>query len=135
MINNVVLIGRLVATPKLKCTPQQNAVTSFTLAVERSYARQGEQRQADFINCVAWRKTAEFITKYFQKGNMIAVTGSIQTRNYQDQNGNKRIAVEVIVEQASFCGEKVSANNAEPNYTQASSDDFEEISGDEDLPF
>lgn len=135
MINNVVLIGRLVATPELKCTPQQNAVTNFALAVERSYARQGEQRQADFINCVAWRKTAEFITKYFQKGNMIAVTGSIQTRNYQDKNGNKRIAVEVIVEQASFCGEKVSANNAEPNYTQASSDDFEEISGDDDLPF
>ncbi len=135
MINNVVLIGRLVATPELKYTPQQNAVTSFALAVERSYARQGEQRQADFINCVAWRKTAEFITKYFQKGNMIAVTGSIQTRNYQDKNGNKRIAVEVIVEQASFCGEKVSANNAEPNYTQANSDDFEEITGDDDLPF
>lgn len=112
MINNVVLIGRLVATPELKYTPQQNAVTSFSLAVERSYARQGEQRQADFINCVAWRKIAEFITKYFQKGNMIAVTGSIQTRNYQDKNGNKRIAVEVIVEQASFCGEKVSINEA-----------------------
>lgn len=135
MINNVVLIGRLVATPELKYTPQQNAFTSFALAVERSYARQGEERQTDFINCVAWRNTAEFISKYFQKGNMIAVTGSIQTRNYEDKNGNKRIAVEVIVSQASFCGEKVSINKATPNYNQASSDDFEEIAGDDDLPF
>lgn len=135
MINNVVLMGRLVATPELRNTQTGLAVTSFSLAVERSYARQGEQRQTDFINCVAWRKIAEFITKYFQKGNMIAVTGSIQTRNYQDKNGNKRIAVEVIVEQASFCGEKVSINKATPNYNQASSDDFEEITGDDDLPF
>ncbi len=135
MINNVVLIGRLVATPELKYTPQQNSVTSFALAVERSYARQGEQRQTDFINCVAWRKTADFISKYFQKGNMIAVTGSIQTRNYEDKNGNKRTAIEVVVEQASFCGEKTSTNNSAPNYAQANADDFEEISGDDDLPF
>ena len=84
MINNVVLMGRLVATPELRNTQTGLAVTSFTIAVDRSYVRQGEQRQADFINCVAWRNTAEFITRYFQKGSMIAVTGSIQTRNYED---------------------------------------------------
>lgn len=85
MINNVVLMGRLVATPELRNTQTGLAVTSFSLAVERSYARQGEQRQTDFINCVAWRNTAEFISRYFQKGSMIAVTGSIQTRNYEDK--------------------------------------------------
>ena len=106
MINNVVLMGRLVATPELRNTQTGLAVTSFSLAVERSYARQGEQRQTDFINCVAWRNTAEFISRYFQKGSMIAVTGSIQTRNYEDKNGNKRTAVEVLVDQASFCGSK-----------------------------
>ena len=131
MINNVVIMGRFVSTPELKYTSSQTEVTSFTLAVERSYARQGEQRQTDFINCVAWRNTAEFISKYFQKGSMIAVTGSIQTRNYEDKNGNKRIAVEVIVEQASFCGSKAeTSNNNQPQYN-----DFEEISGDDDLPF
>ena len=131
MINNVIIMGRFVSTPELKYTSSQTEVTSFTLAVERSYARQGEQRQTDFINCVAWRKTAEFITKYFQKGSMVAVTGSIQTRNYEDKNGNKRTAVEVLVDRASFCGlESRNGNNNQPQYN-----DFEEISGDDDLPF
>ena len=131
MINNVVIMGRFVSTPELKYTSSQTEVTSFTLAVERSYARQGEQRQTDFINCVAWRNTAEFISKYFQKGSMIAVTGSIQTRNYEDKNGNKRTAVEVLVDRASVCGSKAEAsNNSQPQYN-----DFEEISGDDDLPF
>ena len=134
-MNKVILMGRLTRDVEMRQTPNGVSLARFSIAVNRRFAGKDAQQQADFINCVAWRKTAEFITKYFQKGNMIAVTGSIQTRNYQDKNGNKRIAVEVIVEQESFCGEKVSANNAEPNYTQASSDDFEEISGDEDLPF
>ena len=102
MINNVVLMGRLVAAPELRSTGTGISVTSFTLAVERAYAKSGEQRQADFIDCVAWRNTAEFITKYFQKGSMIAITGSIQTRNYEDKNGNKRKAVEILVDNASF---------------------------------
>ena len=119
MINNVVLMGRLVATPELRNTQTGLAVTSFTIAVDRSYVRQGEQRQADFINCVAWRNTADFITKYFQKGSMIAVTGSIQTRNYEDKNGNKRTAVEVIVDQASFCGSKAETGTGNGNYNQS----------------
>ncbi len=145
MINNVVLMGRLVATPELRNTQNGIAVTTFALAVERSFARAGEQRQADFINCVAWRNTAEFISRYFQKGSMIAVTGSIQTRNYEDKNGNKRTATEVIVDQASFCGSKAetgtgnysapAAMPAAPSFSNASEGDFEEISGDDDLPF
>ena len=90
MINNVVLMGRLVATPELRSTGTGVSVASFTIAVDRAYAKQGEQRQADFIDCVAWRNTAEFITRYFQKGSMIAITGNIQTRTYEDKNGIKR---------------------------------------------
>ena len=130
MINNVVLMGRLVAAPELRSTGTGISVTSFTLAVERAYAKSGEQRQADFIDCVAWRNTAEFITKYFQKGSMIAITGSIQTRNYEDKNGNKRKAVEILVNSVSFCGSK--ANTSVPPSSNA---DFDELGEDEDLPF
>ena len=146
MINNVVLMGRLVATPELRNTQNGIAVTTFTLAVERSFARAGEQRQADFINCVAWRNSAEFISRYFQKGSMLAITGSLQTRNYEDKNGNKRTATEVVVDQASFCGSKAETGTsgysapaapmpAAPSFSTASEGDFEEISGDDDLPF
>lgn len=148
MINNVVLMGRLVATPELRNTPSGVAVLSFSLAVERSFARAGEQRQADFIDCVAWRNTAEFISKYFQKGSMIAITGSIQTRTYDDKNGNKRKATEILVDQASFCGSKAETGTsagsyaapaapapAAPSFATGSDGDFEEIAGDDDLPF
>ena len=97
---------------------------------ERAYAKQGEQRQTDFIDCVAWRNTAEFITKYFQKGSMIAVTGSIQTRSYEDKNGNKRKAVEILVNSVNFCGSK-----ADTSAPPASNADFDELGEDEDLPF
>ena len=145
MINNVVLMGRLVATPELRNTQTGIAVTSFSIAVERSFARAGEQRQADFIDCVAWRNTAEFITRYFQKGSMIAITGSIQTRTYDDKNGSKRKATEIIVDQASFCGSKAEtgtgsytapvAQTPAPSFSTGSDGDFEEISGDDELPF
>lgn len=147
MINNVVLMGRLVATPELRSTGTGISVASFTLAVERAYAKAGEQRQADFIDCIAWRNTAEFITRYFQKGSMIAITGNIQTRNYEDKNGNKRKAVEVVVDNASFCGSKAESGTTggysapaapaapAPSFTSGSESDFEEISEDDDLPF
>ena len=147
MINNVVLMGRLVATPELRSTGTGVSVASFTLAVERAYAKAGEQRQADFIDCIAWRNTAEFITRYFQKGSMIAITGNIQTRNYEDKNGNKRKAVEVVVDNASFCGSKAESGTTggysapaapaapAPSFTSGSESDFEEISEDDDLPF
>ena len=106
MINNVVLMGRLTAAPELKTTQSGISTVRFSIAVERRYNKQGEERQTDFIDCVAWRQTAEFVSKYFNKGSMIAVEGSIQTRNYEDKNGNKRKAVEVQVDNVSFCGSK-----------------------------
>ena len=109
MLNSVTLMGRLVADPELKTTQNGTSVVSFRLAVERNYAPQGQEWQADFIPCVAWRQTAEFIGKYFTKGRMIAVEGSLQSRNYEDKNGQKRTAIEVIVDQAYFADSKPAA--------------------------
>ena len=95
-------MGRLTDVPVLRETQAGKKVSSLTLAVERDYG----ERATDFIDCVAWRQTAEFVSKYFNKGSMIAVEGSIQTRNYEDKNGNKRKAVEVQVDNVSFCGSK-----------------------------
>ena len=136
MLNNVVLMGRLCQTPELKSTQSGTEVTSFALAVERSYCKQGEERQADFIDCVAWRNTASFITRYFEKGSMIAITGEIQTRTYQDKNGNNRKVTEVLVNQASFCGgNKESGDKPNLNVAPPSETDYEEIGDDSDLPF
>lgn len=145
MINTVALTGRLTADPELKHTSNGIAVVSFCVAVNRRF----KDQQADFINCVAWRQTAEFICKYFVKGQMIGLEGSIQTRNYTDQDGNKRNATEVLVENASFCESKKSESNSRPSpsaaapaaaapspgYFSGSSEDFEEITPDDDLPF
>lgn len=106
MLNCAVIMGRLTADPELRTTGNGISVTSFSVAVDRNYQRQGQERQTDFINVVAWRQTAEFVTRYFRKGQMIAVQGSIQTRNYEDRNGNKRTAVGIVTESVSFCGSK-----------------------------
>lgn len=128
MLNEVILMGRLTAAPDLKTTTSGNSVTSFSLAVDRRYTQNGEKK-ADFIPCVAWRSTAEFITKYFNKGDLIAVIGEIQTRNYEDKNKNKRTAVEVNVNEASFCGGKNNSSNA-PEAAPTAND-----YNDDDLPF
>ena len=112
MINRVVLMGRLTAAPELRQTPSGVSVASFSVAVDRRYTKDGE-RQTDFINIVAWRQTADFVCRYFRKGNMIALDGSIQTRNYTDKNGNKRTAFEVVADSVSFCGGK--AKNDTPD--------------------
>ena len=142
MINSVILGGRLTADPELKTTPSGISVTSFTIAVNRRFgAKNGEEPQADFINVTAWRQTAEFICRYFGKGQMIAVEGSIQTRNYEDKNGNKRTAFEVVANNVSFCGERrdqsaaPGSNTAPAAYSYTDSDEFTELSGDSDLPF
>ena len=136
MLNTVILMGRMTADPELKKTPSGVSVTAFTVAVNRSYVKQGEERQSDFIECVAWRNTAEFISKYFRKGQMIAVQGSILTRSYEDKQGNKRKAVEVLVDKADFCGEKKTEAKPDFNgFSQGSADDFSTISEDEDMPF
>ena len=105
MLNRVILMGRLTADPELRKTASDLSVTSFTLAVDRNYGK-GADRQTDFINCVAWRQTAEFISRYFSKGKLMALEGSIQVRNYVDKNDNKRQAVEVLVDQAFFAESK-----------------------------
>lgn len=96
MLNTAAVMGRFAADPELKHTPSGVAVTSFTLAVDRNYAKPGEERQTNWIDVVAWRGTAEFICKYFTKGRMIAVTGSLQTRTWEDKNGSKHKAVELV---------------------------------------
>lgn len=106
MINVVAIMGRLVADPELRTTQQGTNVCTFRIACERSYTPKGQQRQADFVDIVAWGKTAEFICKFFRKGGMIAIDGSIQTRQYQDKQGNKRTAVEVVANNISFAGAK-----------------------------
>ena len=106
MINNVVIMGRLTKDPELKTTQSGLSVVSFTVAVDRNCQKDGERR-ADFLNVVAWRQTAEFVEKYFAKGSMIAIQGSIQTRKYEDKSGNKRTAVEIVADNVSFCGSKI----------------------------
>ena len=143
MFNLVVLTGRLTADPELKKTNTGISVTSFSIAVNRRY-RAGEETQTDFINIVAWRQTAEFITNYFKKGNMIGIEGSIQTRKYTDKNGNNRTVFEVVASNAQFVESKKdsapSAGNVsdEPaSFSNAESSDFTEIDSgmDDDLPF
>ena len=148
MINMVALMGRLTFEPELRTTPSGVSVIRFQVACDRNYQRSGQDRQADFIDCVAWRQTAEFISRYFHKGSMIAVEGTIQTSNYTDKDGNKRKQIEVLTNNVSFCGGK-SENGSQgtqgaqnEQYTQGGMDinpdtsDFEEIvDDDDDLPF
>lgn len=110
-LNKVVLCGRLTADPELKQTPSGVAVTTFNLAINRKYQPKNEdgspaQQQADFINVVAWRQTAEFITRYFRKGSSLCITGAIQTRSWTDQNNQKRYVTEVVAEEAMFVDSK-----------------------------
>ena len=141
-MNVCAMMGRFVRDPELKTTNNGTSVCSFTLAVDRSYTPKGEEKKADFIDFVAWRGTAEFIEKHFQKGSMIAVTGELQTRTYEDKDGNKRKVVEIVVSNASFCGGKSenrgSVDVEGPAPAPAATveqQDFEEITDDGDLPF
>ena len=106
MLNIVALMGRLTADPELRTTPSGVSVCRFTLAVDRNYAKAGTERQADFISCVAWRQQAEFISRYFVKGQLVAVNGSIQTGSYTDNNGNKRYTTDVVVDNVNFTGDR-----------------------------
>lgn len=128
-MNKVILLGRLTKDPETRYTQSTNTqVTSFTLAVNRRFVKQGEERQADFINCVAWNKTAEFVSKYFRKGQQVGVIGRIQTRNYDDDKGIKHYVTEVIIEETYFAGDKKEENQSN------TANDFE-ITDSSDLPF
>ena len=135
-MNKVSLTGRLTATPELKQTQSGNSVVSFCMAVDRRFRGQDGKRETDFINCVAWRKTAEFIAKYFGKGRMIAINGAIQTRKYTDRDGKDRTATEVIADEVYFCGDK-QADNVQPSSGGQNTppEGFEEYSDGDDLPF
>lgn len=140
MLNMVGLMGRLTYEPEIRVTTSGVSVLRFQIACDRAYQKAGEERKTDFIDCVAWRQTAEFIGKYFHKGSMIAIEGTIQTDNYTDKNGNNRKQVEVIANNVSFCGSKADNNNAQAapaqEYASADNSDFEEIvEDDDDLPF
>jgi len=145
--NKVILIGNMVADPELKTTPTGVNVCSFRIAVGRRFVKANEPQQTDFIDIVAWRTQAEFVAKYFTKGKPILVCGAIQSRNWQDKEGNKRTTVEIIADEITFVERKsvsdgFADSGAEPNVSASSystnyesTPKFEEISSDDDLPF
>ena len=152
MLNVIAIMGRLVADPELRTTPAGVNVCQFRIACDRNFARQGAQRQADFVDIVAWRQRADFVCKYFQKGSMIAIEGALQSRNYQDKNGNNRTATAVVASNISFAGSKGTSSakvddggeaaprsdawpKADPPANYGGVDDFAVIDDNDDLPF
>lgn len=139
MLNVVALMGRLVADPQLRQTTTGKNVASFRVAVDRGRKDANGQNQADFFDIVAWDKSAEFVCRYFQKGSMIAVEGRLQSRNYQDKSGNNRNAVEVVVNNVSFAGNKDAQSqnvaNRAVSAPVAANNEYEPIEDDGDLPF
>ena len=148
-MNKVILMGRLTRVPEVRYTQTNNTlVASFSLAVNRRFANQNGERQADFINIVAWSKTGEFCSKYFKKGQQVGIIGRIQTRNWDDDQGVKHYVTEVVAEEAYFADSKRDAGNAmggnafedtfgdtAPGNNKTSADDDFDVSSDDDLPF
>ena len=155
MLNKAILMGRLTADPQLRYTPSNVAVTSFSLAVNRNFTKAGEKPATDFLDIVCWRNTAEFVSKYFKKGQLVAVEGSIQARNWTDKEGKNRKSVEILADQVYFAESKKDgysnnsaaspAGNESFGFTPPSGDagfsfnsdddDFSQISSDDELPF
>ncbi|MDR1012669.1 MAG: single-stranded DNA-binding protein [Lactobacillales bacterium] len=150
MLNVAILMGRLTADPELKHIPNGTAVVNFTIAVDRSYSKSNTERVTDFINVVAWRGTAEFVSKYFCKGQLIAVQGSLQTRSYQDKDGNNRKTFDIVADNVHFADSKKESagmTNQQPEYEKSAgavhpasyesgnTEDFQEIPAEDDLPF
>ncbi len=157
MLNRVILMGRIAQDLELRQTPSGSSVLTFSIAVDRGYVKQGEERQTDFITCVAWNQRAEFINNYFSKGRMIAVEGQLRTRTYDDKNGTKHYVTEVLIDSVSFTGEpkqqgsssysqpKANAGAPRQSYVETTPSnepvsigelgDFEEILSDDGVPF
>ena len=131
MINKAILMGRLTRDPVIRHTDSGKAVCNFTVAIENGY---GEEKSADFVSCVAWNKTAEFVDKYFAKGRMIIVVGRIQTRTWEDRDGKKNYVTEVVASEVAFGETKRNAEGNSAGHT-AAGDDFTPIDSDDDLPF
>lgn len=128
-MNKVMLIGFLTRDPESKNTSLGNTVCSFTIAVRRRFKDANGEYQSDFINCVAWKQTATFVSSYFHKGSKIAITGSIQTRNYDDKDGKKVYVTEVVVDEAEFVESKTTAQKASTkpdSYNEGNSDSYDE---------
>ena len=139
MLNSVCLMGRLTADPELKSTQSGVSVCNFRIAVDRTYTPKGQEKQTDFINIVTWRGTAEFVSRYFRKGQLVAVQGSIQTSQYTDRDGNKRTAFDVVADNVFFAEKKAESGETKQgagyDHSPDIQGDFEEIIGDESLPF
>ena len=145
MLNKIIIMGRLVADAELRQTASNVSNVKFTVAVDRNYTPQGQEKQTDFISVVAWRQTAEFINKYFSKGSMIVVEGSLQTGSYTDKNNVKHYTTDVNADQVYFAESKKNAEKPQQNSSQdkeqlpsmaiGNLEDFEEIIGGDDLPF
>lgn len=147
MFNKAILIGRITADPELKSTNTGLHVCSFSLAVDRRFSGRDGERKADFLNITTWRQQAEFVCKYFHKGDAMGVEGTIQSRNYEDKTGAKRTAVEIVADSVFFVGSKGSGSNAASAamprgesqqpvaFANGDVSDFEEVETDSDLPF
>lgn len=133
MLNHIVIQGRFVRDPELRHTAQGTPVVSFTLAVDRDYQSGGSEKQTDFIDCVGWRNTAEFIGKYFHKGSMAVVAGSLQMRKWTDKNDNNRVSAEVVVSNIYFAdSKKTNTGNSEGDYTEPTLSEYDD---EEEMPF
>lgn len=132
MINKAILMGRLTHDPELRHTDSGKAVCSFSIAVNNGY---GENRRTDFINCVAWNKTAEFVSRYFTKGKMIIVIGHITTRAWEDKDGKKCYATDVVADEVSFGESKGTASESKPSLSEAIDEGFLSVEPDDDMPF
>lgn len=144
MLNVAVLMGRLTGDPEIRVTPDGKKVASFSVACDRDFKNRDGERQTDFLNIVAWEKTAEFLEKYFHKGDLISIEGRIQARQYQDRNGNNRTAVEIVARNVFFAGGKKDtegtqkmnpAPQKQASFEPVKDDGFAIIDDDEDLPF
>ncbi len=150
MLNVIAVMGRVVADPELRKTTTGISTTTFTIACDRNFVKAGSERQTDFFDIVAWRSSAEFASKYFKKGQLVAVNGSLQTRSYEDKNGNKRKVYEIVADNLHFAESRSSGGGAgapgaapaqralpqeEESYTAGAPDDFAVIDESEDLPF
>lgn len=145
-LNVVAMVGRLVADPELRQTTTGKEVVTFRIAVDRPYSKDANAQKSDFFTVVAWNSTALFVSRYFSKGSEISIRGKLQSRNYEDGNGDRRTAIEILAEEVSFCGSKnqgtaptqtakPSANENANGFATASYSDFEGIGDDDDLPF
>lgn len=137
MLNHITVMGRMVRDPELRYTQSNTPVANFTLAVDRDYQSGGSEKQTDFIDCVAWRGTGEFVSKYFRKGSMAAVSGRLQITNYTDRDGNKRSEAEIVADNVYFGESKKKTDEygytEKPRYVEGAT--FEDVDDQEELPF